>query len=143
MRASMFRRTLVGLVLTMIVVVPCAVAATGHAGAAALQAPASSMSLELTAQVWSWFKALWPDEGCRLDPDGLHCAASAGRAPIRPDEGCRADPSGRCLPGAVQPSASSPRRAPAPIRPDEGCRIDPSGRCLPSAIRPSATSHRR
>jgi hypothetical protein len=133
MLATKPRRTLVGLILAMLVFVPCAVDATGHAGTPTLQAPASSLTLNLAAQAWSWLKGLLPDAGCRLDPNGLPCTAGAARALLRPDEGCRADPNGQCLPSAIR----------APIRADEGCRADPDGHCLPSAVQPSANRPRR
>lgn len=46
------------------------------------------------SQVWSLLTAVWSDEGCIMDPDGL-CAPAP-----QTEEGCIMDPNGGCKPGS-------------------------------------------
>ena len=60
-----------------------------------------------------WLMALWGDNGCTMDPDGL-CRSGVSMAPVGSDsldEGCTADQNG----GGCRESL------------DEGCGWDPNG----------------
>jgi hypothetical protein len=148
MRAVLpLRVTLLVLVLVIAVVVPgSALEPSLRGGIVSLPVAVGVGGGPLLSQAWSWFKALWPDAGCLLDPDGRRCATVAP-AP-RPDEGCMLDPNGKCAAGASRVAAPRPdagcmidpngkcsagaSRVAAP-RPDEGCQLDPDGRCRASA----------
>jgi hypothetical protein len=46
------------------------------------------------AQAWDFFKQVWENNGCRIDPDG-RCVPEPS-ATAEADNGCRIDPSGGC-----------------------------------------------
>ncbi|HXU32348.1 MAG TPA: hypothetical protein VN851_17415 [Thermoanaerobaculia bacterium] len=77
--------------------------------------------------------ALWAQNGCGLDPNGL-CGNVA--APVPRDNGCGLDPSGHCgeaFLAAPNGCGLDPdgHCGTAPVTRPNGCSLDPSGTCGP------------
>lgn len=77
----------------------------------------------LFARLWGAVSAVWGEEGCIYDPNGLcrerqAVPASPGDRRVTMNAGCEYDPDGRCRSGAAMERA-------------EGCGIDGNGSCKP------------
>jgi hypothetical protein len=104
----------------------------GFVGASFLAAHASSRpvdvashprvetNLGLAPSIWSWLRGFWPEEGCRLEPNG-------GCAPALVPQGARTG-TGGALP-ATKGALAKPRRTDGP-RPLYGCSLEPNGQCV-------------
>jgi hypothetical protein len=91
MRTPPCRRTAAVLLLLL-----AAVLAAPPASAAGRPADAVSLSpLEALDRLWSFLRAAWTKEGCRINPNG-HCKASPPQAQTK--DGCHLDPNGQCKP---------------------------------------------
>jgi hypothetical protein len=121
----MHRRLIVATVLVALVGLANPVLAEGtHLRAAS---PTQGFALaDLLGTLRAWFGAVWPQNGCGIDPSGGNCivppppggqTSSISRAP----NGCTIDPDGRVVCSSrIQPA----RRG---IRMPNGCGIDPNG----------------
>lgn len=116
MRTSTCRLSLLTLALAATLAVPC-VGSSAHA--TAWSGPVARTALEtsgvdLLSQAWSWFKGLWPNAGCILDPNG------------------------GCVSYAATPTVT--RHAGAPYRSPAGCGLDPNGACGSNIAAPPAVA---
>jgi hypothetical protein len=91
MRTPSFRRTTAVLLLLL-----AAVLAAPPAFAAGR--PAEGVSLAPLEILWSFLRAAWSKEGCKIDPNG-HCKpGTASPPPAQTKDGCHLDPNGSCKP---------------------------------------------
>lgn len=120
----MHRRLIVATVLVALVgLAGPALAESAHLRAAS---PTQGLGLaDLLGTLRVWLGAVWPQNGCTIDPSGGNCivpppggqASSTSRVP----NGCTIDPNGSVVcTSRVQP----PQRG---VRTPNGCGIDPSG----------------
>jgi hypothetical protein len=94
MRTPPFRRTAAVLLLLL-----TAALAAPPASAAGRPAEAISLSpLEALDRLWSFLRAAWSKEGCKIDPSG-HCKpGTTSPPPAQTKTSCGIDPSGQCKP---------------------------------------------
>jgi hypothetical protein len=116
MSASLFRRMLTVLVLSLVLTAPWSSAA-GLPGESVRPVKTAEVSPDLFGRIWNILSKLWSEEGCYIDPDG-RCGA---RPAATPDSGCYIDPDGNC--------GARPTATPLTGQADSGCMIDPNGRC--------------
>ena len=94
MHIPSFRRTTAVLLLLL-----AAILAALPASAAGRSAEAVSLSpLETLDRLWSFLRAVWSEEGCRVDPNGQCKPSTTSLPPAQAKDGCHIDPDGHCKP---------------------------------------------
>jgi hypothetical protein len=104
MPARLLRRITLAVAFAAALSLPLAAGSSSLAWHAAPKLALAMPSGHVFSGVWDWLRALWPLNGCSIDPSG-HCTGAAQGQRVRPQNGCSADPDGQRCVGRTSPGS--------------------------------------